>query len=494
MSNFIILPILIPILTGILLVFFRTKITLQKWLSVIALILNTLNAGYLIYIVNQKGIQTLEIGGWKPPFGIVFVADMFALLLVFTTNIIAIFCLWYAFKTIGKGRESYFFYPFFQFLIAGVSGSFLTGDIFNLFVFFEVMLISSYVLIVLGGRKIQLRESIKYVLVNIVSSILFVSSVAFLYGITGTLNIADLSVKVTQLGLNGPLLVVAFLFLIVFSLKAALFVYFWLPGSYSAPPAAIAAIFSALLTKVGIYAIIRTFSIIFYQEPQITHQFIAWIAALTMILGVIGAVAYNNVKQILAYNVITSVGFIVFGFAVFSKDALEGVIFYLIHDMNIKALLFLAGGALITIAGSSQLKDMGGFIKKHALLGWILFITALALAGIPPLSGFIGKLLILKGALAANSITFYWFTGIALLSSLLVLYSVTKIFMNAFWKEPNTNVESNGNIKGILAPCIVLLLFSVILGVGAEWLYPFVEKAAAPLMDPSIYIDAVLKE
>jgi multicomponent Na+:H+ antiporter subunit D len=497
MNNIVILPILIPLLTGIILIFFRYQIGLQRWISALSFILMTGVSIYLVQLVSVNGIQTLKLGGWEPPYGIVLVADMFAVLLVLTSSIVAIACLWFAFSSIGRDRENHFFYPFFQFLMVGVCGSFLTGDLFNLFVFFEVMLISSYVLISLGGTKRQLRESLKYVLINIVSSIFFIAAVAYLYAITGTLNMADLSRIIAEVGQDGLITVVAILFLTVFSLKAGLFLYFWLPGSYSAPPAAIAAIFGALLTKVGIYAIFRMFTLIFYHQPEITHILMAWMAAITMIVGVIGAVGHWDVKKILAYNVVAAVGFIIFGLAILSTVSIAGAIFYLIHDMIIKALLFLLGGAMIGVAGTSYLKKMGGLIKYNPFLGWMFFISALALAGVPPLSGFVGKLMILQGGLEQGAFysQFYWMVGISLLSSLLILYSLMKIFMNGFWGEVKlSKEEEHGTTQGLLAPCAFLLVLSIALGLGAQFAYPYIWQAAETLMDPAIYIQAVLKE
>lgn len=488
MNNIVILPIIIPLLVGIVLIFFR-NISLQKWISTIALIALTAVSGYLVSLISNDGVQTLQLGNWEAPYGITLVADMFAALLVFTTAIISLCCLYYAFGTIGKGRESHYFYSFFLFLIAGVNGSFLTGDIFNLFVCFELMLISSYVLLSLGGEKVQLRETIKYLLINVVSSMIFVLAIGYLYGITGTLNMADLSVKVAEVGQNGLLTTVSFLFLFVFGLKAALFLYFWLPGSYSAPPPAVAAIFGALLTKVGVYAIFRTFTLIFYHQPEVTHTVMMWLAAFTMIIGTVGAVAYWDVKKIIVYNVIVAVGFIIFGFSLFTSTSLFGSIYYLVHDMVVKALLFLLGGAMIIIAKTNKLKEMSGLIRHHPYLGWLFFIASLSLAGIPPFSGFIGKVFITQGAFEDGS---YVVAGIGLFTSLLVLYSVMKIFMNGFWGETLLSKKEEGRVKNVLLPCSVLTALTIFLGVGAEWTYVYFEQAVVGLMDPSIYIQAVL--
>ncbi|WP_078382200.1 Na+/H+ antiporter subunit D [Sutcliffiella halmapala] len=489
MNNLVILPIIIPFIAGMTMVIFRKNIIFQRWLSILSILAIGLVSVVLINQVRTEGIQTLQVGGWQAPFGIVLVADMFAVLLIVTSFVVSIACLVYAFYSIGKERESYYFYPFYLFLITGVNGSFLTGDLFNLFVFFEVMLISSYVLITLGGTKVQLRESIKYVLINVISSFLFLVAVAYLYAITGTLNLAHLSLRIAEVGQDGLITTVAILFLIVFSLKAALFLFFWLPGSYSAPPTAVAAIFSALLTKVGIYAIFRMFTLVFYHEPQITHVLIGIMGALTMILGAIGAIAYWDVRKILAYNVIVSVGFIIAGLASFTYSGMLGSIYYLIHDIIIKALIFLIGGTMICLAGTSKLKDISGLIRNHPYLGWMFFITALSLSGIPPLSGFVGKIFITRGTFEAE---LFWLGAIGFITSLMVLYSVMKIFMNGFWGETNLSVEmEKGSTRGVIIPIVFLTMVTIGLGLGAEGIHAYVSIATEGLLNPSIYIEAV---
>ncbi|MGI6225600.1 MAG: Na+/H+ antiporter subunit D [Peptococcales bacterium] len=497
MNNLIVFPLLIPLLAGLLMALFRKNILFQRWLSVFSFSLTCLVSVFLIQQVSNGGIQILEVGGWYAPFGIVLVVDMLSALLILTTAFVSITCILYAFKSIGKEREQFYFYPLFQFLITGVNGSFLTGDLFNLFVCFEVMLLSSYVLLSLGGTKVQFRETIKYVLINTLSSTLFLLAIAYLYATVGTLNMAHLSVRIAEAGQTGFITTIAVLFLIVFSLKAALFLYFWLPGSYSAAPTAIAAIFGALLTKVGIYAIFRMFTLVFYHQPEITHTIMGILAGLTMLLGGIGAIAYWDIRKILAYNVIIGVGFIVFGLAIFTTKALIGAIFYLIHDMVMKALLFLLGGTMISIVGTSKLKEMSGLIRNHPLLGWMFFITAFSLAGVPPLSGFVGKVLIVQEGLAKGGVTtgFYFLAAIGLISSLMVIYSLMKIFINGFWGETFLSQDMEKvTTKGLLLPCVLLTVTGIFLGVGAEVFYPFIEQAASNLMDPSFYIEAVLRE
>ncbi len=490
MNNMIVMPMIIPLLTGIILVFFRSYIKVQRVLSFLALVATAGVSVYLLNKIQTDGILRLDFGGWRPPYGILFVADSFSVLLVLTTAIVSAIVLLYAFSSIGFKRENMFFYPFALLLVAGVNGSFLTGDLFNLFVCFEVMLLASYVLITLGGKKVQLVESIKYVAINVLSSWFFLLGIAYLYGTVGTLNMAHLSARVAEVG-QGPLLtVISILFLIVFSLKSGLLLYFWLPGSYSAPPTAIAALFGALLTKVGIYAMFRMFTLIFYHEPSITHTMIGVMAALTLIGGSLGAIAYKDIRQIVSYNVIITVGFILVGLAVSTEVGFQGAIFYLVHDMLIKALLFLLAGTMIYLTGKTRIEEMSGLIGNYPLLGWLFFLTTLSLAGIPPLSGFLGKLYIGQGAVEAGS---YGLLALAFISGMLVLYSLLRIFMNTFWGETIISEEEEVPLKkSLLLPCVLLGIATIALGIGAESLLVYVEDAAYTLMNPEVYVDAVL--
>lgn len=491
MNNLLIMPVIIPLIVGMVLIIFPKNIILQRALSLFAIAASGLITLNIMNQILDDGIQTLQLGGWEAPFGISFVGDMFSVLLVLTTCIVAFCCLIYAFRSIGEKNEKLYFYPLFLFLIVGVNGSFLTGDLFNLYVFFEVFLLASYVLISLGGGKKQLRESLKYVFTNIVSSAFFLIGVAYLYSITGTLNLAHLSSRIAEEGQDGLITTVALLFLIVFSLKAGLLLFFWLPGSYSVPPTAIAAIFAALLTKVGIYSIFRMFTLIFYHEPQVTHLIIGILAAVTMILGALGAAGFMDVRKILTYNVIISVGFIVAGLVSMTEAGVMGSIYYLIHDMIIKALVFLIGGTIIFLTGTSDLREISGLIRRHPALGWMFFIGALSMVGIPPLSGFLGKVFITQGTF---EIGYFWLGGIGLLASLFILFSMIKLFMNAFWGETIlTEEEEKGSTKGLIFPIALLLIFSLALGLGAEGIQVYVAEAAEQLLNPSLYINAVLK-
>lgn len=492
MNNLIVLPMVLPLLVGALLVFFQQKIMFQRTATLALFLVNTVVSILILQLIQKNGIISLDFGGWSAPFGISFVADSFSMLLVLTTNIISIVCLLYAMGSIGPKRERLYFYPFTMMMIAGVNGSFLTGDIFNLFVTFEVMLLASYALITLGATKKQLKASVIYIAINVVSSSLFLIAIAFLYGLVGTLNMADISQKIAETGQTPLLTVVSLLFLMVFSIKSGLMLYQWLPHSYSAPPTAIAALFGALLTKVGIYALFRTFTLLFYHEQQITHTLIGIMAVITLLGGCIGAIAYTDIRQIVAYNLIIAVGFILIALAVMNIPAFEGAIYYLMHDMLMKALLFILAGTIIYLTKTAKLDEMSGLIRNYPLLGWMFFIVVLSLTGIPPLSGFIGKVLIGEGAIESGS---YILLGVGFFSSLIVLYSLLRIFMSCFWGETIISTEEKRPFrKSILFPGVILVVCTFLLGFGAEAIAPHVQHAAQTLMNPNMYIEAVLEK
>lgn len=493
MINLLLFPIIIPFLFAILLLFFKENVRMQRVLTLIGVLLSLVASFYLLITVKTEGVQAVTLGSWPAPFGISMVSDMLSALLVTTTLLLTLFVVIYSFTSIGQERERFFYYPAILFMVTGVNGAFTTGDIFNMFVFFEVLLISSYLLIVLGGEKKQLRESIKYILVNVVSSALFVITVAYLYSVVGTLNMADISVKITEIGQPGIITLIAVLLLIVFGIKGSIFpLHFWLPGSYAAPPIPVLALFGALLTKVGVYAIMRTYTLFFTHNIGFTHEILMVLSILTILIGCIGALAYFDLKQIIIYNIVIAVGVILFGAAQMNEAGISGAIFYLIHDMLIKGALFLLIGIIIYVTGTSNLRKMGGLMKTHAPLGWFFLIAAFGLAGIPPLSGFVGKLLIAQGGFQAGNV---WGTIIMLATSLIVLLSVMRIFIYAFWGEPVELPKTNRkSYVRMMFPAIAMVVLSIFYGVGTEWLIPYMTDATDVLLDPSIYIDAVLKE
>ncbi|WP_082233761.1 Na+/H+ antiporter subunit D [Halobacillus massiliensis] len=495
MSNLLALTIAWPLIAGILAAFLNKNTPVVRKASMIFMTLNLALAAYVFVYVLNNGTIILETGSWEAPFGIILVGDLLSSALVLTTNIVAAACLFYAPKSLTKQQESFYFYSFFFMLISGVSGAFMTGDLFNLFVFFEVLLMASYGLIVLGNGKVQLGESLKYVLINLFSSILFVTTIAFLYSVVGTVNMAQVAQRVQEVDQPGVLTTIAILFFFVFATKAAVFpLYYWLPKPYIVPNPVVSALFGALLTKVGVYSLLRVFTLIFVGETDLTHTIFIYLAAFTMIFGVIGALSTHNVKLIVAYNIIPAVGFMLMGIGIFTETSISGTIYYLINDMIVKGALFLLIGAVVYVAGTSDLRKMGGLLHHYPVLGWFMFIATLVLAGIPPFSGFIGKLLLIQGGLAEEQIMI---VITSLVSSLLILFSMIRIFIRGFWGERTEtppHPERSHIVKQMSWPIGVLLSLTILLGVGAEWFYPSIEWMGEYLMDPQIYIDSVLKE
>ncbi len=491
-NNLVIYPVLLPFIAAVVMMFFLKNVKAQKTLGLITSVAVTVLSFYTIAVVNTNGILVYHAGNWIPPFGIVLVVDMFSALMVAFSSVVALVCLLYSYKTIDEGREQHFYYVFYQLLLVGVYGSFVTGDLFNMFVFFEVMLLSSYVLIVLGGEPGQLRESFKYVIINIISSTLFLVGLAMLYGVVGTLNMADAALKVAEVENQGIITLIGIIFFVVFGLKASVFpLYFWLPNSYFQPPTAVSALFGGILTKVGVYALIRVFTLIFIHDAGYTHNIILVVAVLTMAIGILGPVFQMDFKRILVYHIISQVGYMVMGLGLFTVMAVAGAIFHLLHNIVVKSCLILISGVTEKITGTTELKKMGGLLRKFPVVGWSFFIAGLALAGVPPLSGFFSKYLLIRGGLEAEH---YLVAGIALAVGILTLFSMMKIFMYAFWgEEKEIPEEYQGyNYKQLLPPVMVLLGLAVVLGVGAEWILEHVFTAAEQLMNPEIYINSVI--
>jgi len=377
----------------------------------------------------------------------------------------------------------------------GVNGSFLTGDIFNLYVWFEVMLLSSFVLITLGGSKDQLEGGVKYLIINLVSSILFLSGVGLLYGKLGTLNMADIAVRLADSEDAFLINSSAMLLLVAFSIKAALFpFFFWLPASYHTPRVAISALFAGLLTKVGVYALIRTYTLFFESQFDVVQDIILFLALSTMVTGVLGAAAQYEIRKILSFHIVSQIGYMVFGLAMGTPLALAGAVFYTLHHIIVKTNLFLIGGIIERTTGSSQLKKIGGLYRFAPGLGLLFFIPAFSLGGIPPLSGFWAKFSLVKAGLSAE---FYWSVGIALLVGVLTLYSMTKIWAEAFWKKHpggDNEVRPMNWIKNwqLFLPCVILAVITLWIGLFGENLFNLSQIASDQLLDPQGYVQAVL--
>jgi multicomponent Na+:H+ antiporter subunit D len=393
-------------------------------------------------------------------------------------------------------RESFGYYPLFHILLMGICGSFMTGDLFNLFVWFEVMLIASFVLLVIGGRSDQLEGGIKYVTLNLISSAIFLAAVGLIYGLVGTLNMADLAIQLKESDQPGLITTLAMLFLIAFGLKAATFpLFFWLPSSYHTAPVAISAIFAGLLTKVGVYTLIRVFTLLFIQNVGYTHTLLLIISGLTMLTGVLGAASQNEFRRILSFHIVSQIGYMVMGLALYTPLALAGSVFYITHHIIVKTNLFLVSGVARRLRGTYQLKKLGGLYEHYPILSILFLIPAFSLAGIPPLSGFWAKFILIRAGLEVGQ---YGIVATALVVSLLTVFSMTKIWAEAFWKaEPDTDAMDPGhnpplsNFMGLVLPIAALAAITIIIGLFSQPFFELANDAANQLLNPNEYIQAV---
>ena len=495
MNSLLILPLLIPLGTALLLIITGWR---GRSAAVPALIGATglFGAGLLLlYRVLEHGIHVTHLGDWSAPYGIVLVADNLSAVMVAITGFMGLAVCLYSFYDNWEESENSSFFIMFQILLMGVCGAFLSGDIFNLYVWFEVMLIASFVLLAKRGSRVELVASVKYVVMNLVSSAIFLAGIGLLYAKTGTLNMADLAVKLSEYPDARLILPTGIFLLTAFSIKAAIFpMFFWLPASYHAPPIAVSAIFSGLLTKVGVYALMRTFTLIFTQDQAFTNTLLLGLAGLTMVSGVLGAIAQSDIRRILSFHIISQIGYMVMGLALMTPLALAGTVFYLVHHIVVKTNLFLISGIIAHHGrGSFELKDLGGLYRGKPWLAILFLIPAMSLAGFPPLSGFFSKFILIKAGVEAET---WLIVGVALSVGILTLVSMSKIWNQAFWKkEPETSEDTAiqaATPPMLLLPTALLALVTVVFGLAAGSLFEFSELTARQLLDSSKYIEAVL--
>ena len=494
MNSLIVLPILMPLLVGASCVLVWRHVTAQRILTLAGSIVYFAVSILILERVANQGIQAVQKGGWIAPFGITLVADMFSAIMVATTGVVTLVIVIYSLGTMDRGREAHGYYPLFNILIMGVSGAFLTGDIFNLFVWFEVLLISSFVLLALGGERAQLEGAIKYVTLNLVASAFFLAAVGILYAMAGSLNMADLSQRLGSAGHPGLVTTLGILFLVAFGIKGAIFpLFFWLPASYHTPPVAVSAIFGGLLTKVGVYALIRVFTLLFLNNVDYTHTIILWAGGITMVTGVLGAVAQYEFRRLLSFHIVSQIGYMVMGLGFFTPLALAGTVFFIVHNIFVKTNLFLVSGVSHRLHGTYDLKKLGGLYRAHPWLAMLFLLSAFSLAGVPPLSGFFGKLVLIKAGLGIEQ---FALVAAALGVSLLTLFSMTKIWAEAFWKPLPAGTAVNAPGRGtalMVGPIVTLAVLAVVMGVAAGPFFDLAQQAGDQLMNPEPYIAEVLR-
>ncbi len=495
MSWLVVGPIVFPLVASILAGVQFDSGRRRQVISVCAGIGLLGNAIALMVRVAHEGVVAVQIGNWPAPFGITLVADYLSAAMVLITAVIGLATIVYAVGDVERRGLYTIFHPLVLVLLAGVCGAFLAGDIFNLYVWFEVMLIASIALLVVGGTPAQVDGAVRYTALSLMATIFLLTGIGLLYGLTGTLNMADLHLRVQQVDDQGTLTAVAIVFIVAFGIKSAVFpLFFWLPASYHTPKFAVSAIFSGLLTKVGVYALMRTFTLIFTNDVAYTHEILLWVAGLTMVTGVVGAASQNELRRILSFHIVSQIGYMILGLALFTRMGLLGGIFYVIHHIVVKANLFFAAGIVHRVGGSSELRSLGGLYRDAPLLAALFFVPAFSLAGFPPLSGFWAKFLLIRAALEDHE---YVIVAVALIVGLLTAYSMTKIWLNAFWKArpadaPEPSPMTRQKRMLLVVPVAGLAAITVSIGLFVKPFYALADRAAGQLMDPTEYVEAVL--
>jgi multicomponent Na+:H+ antiporter subunit D len=485
------LPVLLPLLGASATLIVHPLARLRQAVSVATCLGAVIAAVLLLVRVAGNGSAVVQAGEWPAPFGITLAVDRFSAAMVCLAAVMILAVLVYAMGQLDRPMESLFFHPVYLVMAAGVALAFVTGDLFNLFVAFEVLLIASYVLLTLGATREQIRSGMTYVVINLVASTMFVTGVAFVYASTGTVNFADLAGRMAELPPNlrtG----LGLLFLGVFGIKGALFpFFFWLPDSYPTAPAPITAVFAGLLTKVGIYAIIRTQTLLFAPEGGGASTFLLFVAGMTMLVGVLGAVAQGEIKRILSFHIVSQIGYMVLGLGMFTIAGLAGAILYIIHHIVVKTTLFCVGGAVEHSCGTGRLSEIGGIGSRAPALALLFGLAALSLAGLPPFSGFVAKLALAQEGLQQGH---FLVIGVGLVVSLLTLFSMTKIWSGAFWGAPQGAAVGEGRLR-LPVPMMLatgfLVLLSLGIAFGSQPLYAYSHAAAQDLLDPEIYVEAV---
>ncbi len=450
MSALVPLIVMLPLLGAALTLIFGRSPRLQVVVTTVTLVTVSIIAAVLLLAVDASDQPfAVSVGGWPVPFGIILYVDRLAALLVLISSIVLLAVLLFS---IGQGAADgaeetpiSIFNPTYLILAAGIFDAFIAGDLFNLYVGFEILLVASYVLITLGSTESRIRTGAVYIVVSLVSSILFLAAIALIYGAVGTVNMAQVAERVAQLPQETQL-VLHLILLVAFGIKAAIFpVSFWLPDSYPTAPAPVTAVFAGLLTKVGVYALIRTETQLFASSDINTLLLI--VALATMVIGVLGAVAQAELKRILSFTLVSHVGYMIFGLAIATEAAIGATVYYIVHHIVVQTTLFLAVGLIERKAGSTSILRVSGLMKAAPVLAVLYFVPAINLGGLPPFSGFIGKVALFEAAAAVGTPLMIVLIFGGILTSLLTLYALMRAWNLAFWREDDGGAESDGRIE-----------------------------------------------
>ena len=505
--NLLTVPVLLPMLGAALTLILGRRPRLQRLVSILVLVGVVAAAGTLALRAHVDGVQVLWVGAWPQGYGIALVADRLSAIMLTVAGLVTLAVLVYSAgqeeDEVRKETPVSIFHPTFLLMCAGVSNAFLAGDLFNLFVGFEILLFASYVLLTMGGTKSRIRAGSIYVVVNLLSSMLFLIALANIYAAIGSVNLAQIAQRMPDLP-DHTQAQLQFMLLLVFAIKAAVFpLSAWLPDSYPTAPAPVTAVFAGLLTKVGVYAILRTQTLIFPHRPL--TELLMWVALLTMIVGILGAIAQVEIKRLLSFTLVSHIGYMVLGIALATADGIAATIYYTAHHITIQATLFLVAGLIQRVGHSNNLDRLSGLMATSPLLAVLFIVPAMNLAGIPPFSGFIGKLGLLDAATTAGTPLSLALVVASVLTSLLTLYAIAKVWNRAFWGTPvalahvddedDEDDEGSGRLMpGVMVGAtLALIAFSLTLTFVAGPAYDYTKQAAASLLDGA-YVRAVLGE
>lgn len=513
------LPVILPALAAAGCLLFPRMLNVRRAFVFFTLLALAVLSATMLIVVDGEGIQTLQIGGWDAPLGITLVADRLSTMMLFVSSIILFAVMWFAIaqgiRDDTKDEPVAVFLPSYMLLTMGVNLSFLAGDLFNLYVGFEIFLVASYVLMTLGASPSRVRAGVGYVMVSMASSMVFLFGIAVTYAAVGTVNLAQIGQRMEDIP-GGTQAAIFGVLLVAFGIKAAVFpLDSWLPDAYPTAPSLVTAVFAGLLTKVGVYAIIRMRTTVFTDGSL--DSLLMIVALATMLIGILGAMAQNDIKRLLSFTLVSHIGFMIFGIGLDSSQGLSGAIFYMVHHILVQTALFLVVGLIERHAGTSSLRRLGSLMYTAPIIAVLYLIPALNLGGIPPFSGFMGKVMLFHAGAEANTWMSWVLIGGAVVTSLLTLYVMVMVWSKGFLRDRKDAPEGNMAIArpapladitqevefseresvgrtpfGMIAATAMLVLASTAISVVAGPIASITDRAANSTQDVNIYRTAVL--